>query len=78
AELAEEERSTSYVQVKFLGGGTLARYTYRDPSGSLEIGDLVEVPTSRGPATAKVKELGRGSYVGPVKDVTALLVPVAL
>jgi hypothetical protein len=48
-------------------------YTYRDPSGDLEVGDLVEVPTRYGPNLAKVVALGRGDFAGPVLDVTARL-----
>jgi hypothetical protein len=51
------------------------RYTYRDPSGSLKRGDIVEVPTtSQGlPRFAKVVAKGRGDWQGAVKDVTAKL-----
>lgn len=60
----------SYVQVEFDGGGSY--YTYRDPSGTLEVGDLVDVPTRYDEHNvAQVKRLGRGDYTGRVADVQA-------
>lgn len=69
-------RRSAYVQVNFMEYSSSSyRYTYRDPSASLQVGDVVEVPTtSQGlPRVAKVVALGRGSWDGEVKDVTARL-----
>jgi hypothetical protein len=64
---AREVLDGPFVQVKYLRGGVA--YTYRDPSGTLEVGDLVEVPVSYGTKVGAVTKLGRGSYRGPVKTV---------
>ena len=72
----EAEDLDSYVQVKYLDRGALARrYTYRDPSGTLKVGDLVEAPVGYdGLQLAKVVELGRGKYSGPIKDIKIRIV----
>jgi hypothetical protein len=73
---ALEDLQGPYVQVQFMENSSGSyRYTYRDPSGSLEWGDIVEVPTtSQGlPRIAKVVAKGRGDWKGAVKDVTAKL-----
>ena len=67
----EIEDLDSYVRVTPLGKTGI--WTYRDPSGELEEGMLVEVPFGSTTAVGKVAALGRGSYVGPVKDVAAVL-----
>ena len=69
---AAEESRTSYVQVTY-NGPTSARYTYLDPSGTLEVGDLVEVPVTYGTKPGEVVALGKGSWTGPVKEVVARL-----
>jgi hypothetical protein len=62
------------VQVSIRGGAardTPRIYSYRDPSGTLVEGDLVRVPFGfyDAPTIAVVKQLGRGAYKGPLKDV---------
>jgi hypothetical protein len=70
---AERERRTNFVQVRF--DFSAYSYTYRDPSGTLTVGDRVEAPTKRQnyAAIGTVVALGRGHWDGPVKDVTARL-----
>jgi hypothetical protein len=60
-----------FVQVRF--EFSAYPYTYRDPSGTLAVGDQVEAPTTRinRRAYGEVIALGRGDWDGPVKDVTA-------
>jgi hypothetical protein len=67
----------AYVQVKC---GGYSRLAYRDPSGSLAVGDLCLVPLGWHDklTNAKVIGLGRGSYSGHCKDVHSRLVPEAL
>lgn len=72
----EVEDLDAYVRVSF--GPYSRHYTYRDPSRSLVVNDLVEVPTPEGPSMARVVSLGRGAWSGPIKDVAALLVREAL
>jgi hypothetical protein len=72
----EVEDLEHYVQVRYERGGV--RYTYRDPSGALEIGDLVEVPVSYGTKVGTVMAFGHGGYTGPIKDVAARLARVSL
>jgi hypothetical protein len=74
------EAELSYVQVSFGGmNSTGGRYTYSDPSGTLKVGDLVEVRTgSNEPRQVRVVGLGRGSWGGPVKPVIAKLERVTL
>lgn len=72
------ESQFSYVQVRLMGStASQRRYTYTDPSGTLAVGDLVEVPVGfrDGAQIAKVVELGKGkgTYTGPLKTVTARL-----
>jgi hypothetical protein len=76
---ALEYDPTSYVQVTV--GGSSRRYTYRDPSGTLAVGDYVQVPFGYNddPRIGLVKALGRGSFTGAnVKDVAARFVTVSL
>jgi hypothetical protein len=75
----EVEDLDKYVQVKF--PGTSYPYTYRDPSGKLEVGDIVKVPRvnhyaagfSNLDGIAEVVALGRGHWDGEVKDITTRL-----
>ena len=71
---ALEYDPTSYVQVTVQG--YTPAYTYRDPSGRLMVGDIVQVPfgVSGRLKLATVTKLGKGTYRGPVKDVTARFV----
>ena len=64
---------TPYVQVTVDGS---VRYTYRDPSGTLAVGDAVQVPFGARDRLrfGTVAALGRGSYPGKVKDVAARVV----
>lgn len=72
---ALEYDPTPYVRVKLLNGATSRLYTYRDVSGTLEVGDLVEVPVGiSGTQIGRVAKLGRGDYKSKVKDVTSKLV----
>lgn len=65
----------SYVQVR-VREGLRNRYTYRDPSGTLAVGDHVQVPfgASNRLRMGEVIALGKGEYDGPVKDVAARFV----
>lgn len=72
---AELERRRHFVQVRYLSGS--GNYTYRDPSGTLQVGDFVEVPVRELPVhhIGKVVALGRGCWTGEIseiKDVTAV------
>lgn len=72
----EVEDLDAYVQVSFNGQKYGQRYTYRDPSGTLQVGDRVIVPVGTSLTkenAAQVMALGRGSWKGHVKDVTARL-----
>lgn len=71
--------ANEYVQVQLLGIDS-SPWTYYDPSGSLEVDDIVEVPFgyNNQPTVGKVVALGRGSWTGPTKDVTAQMLAVAL
>lgn len=73
----EVEDLDNYVQVKT---GRYSRLTYRDPSGNLAVGDLVNVPIGwhNAPSVGEVIGLGRGGYDGYTKDVTSRLVSEAL
>jgi hypothetical protein len=73
----EVEDLETYVQVKT---GSYSRLTYRDPSGTLAVGDFVAVPLGwkNTPHIATVIALGRGSYDGYTKDVTSRFVNEAL
>lgn len=53
------------------GGDSL--YSYLDPSGGLEVGDLVKVPFGHKnkPTVAVVKMIGGTIYTGPLKAVLA-------
>lgn len=72
---ALEDLEGPFVQVKFLSGGgsKSTAFTYRDPSGTLQVGDLVEVPSRFGTGIAKVSALGKGSFKGEILEVTAKL-----
>jgi hypothetical protein len=64
------------VQVSIRGGAARdsdSLYSYNDPSGELQPGDLVRVPFGHRdePTIAVVKQLGRGAYDGPLKSVLA-------
>ena len=64
------------VQVSIRSGasrGSETFYSYKDPSGELQPGDLVLVPfgVHDEPTIAVVKQLGRGAYGGPLKSVLA-------
>jgi len=64
------------VRVEFVGGGRGigSSYAYNDPSGQLQVGDLVEVPTRYAASNiARVVGFGRDGYSGPVSDVIARL-----
>lgn len=69
----EVEDLDNYVQVQFPSTSYL--YTYRDPSGTLRVDDIVQVPTINSYATniGVVARLGRGNWDGPTKDITARL-----
>lgn len=69
----EIEDLGTYVQVQFPGTSYL--YTYRDPSGTLKVDDLVQVPyvNSYANSVGVVARLGRGNWDGPTKDITARL-----
>ena len=71
ASAAEERRDGPFVQVR-IGAGS---WTYRDPSGSLQVDDLVEVPFGNWNRTrpGTVVGLGRGNTSGPTKAVAARL-----
>ena len=62
----DEIRNSGFVQVRFNGSSRL--YTYRDPSGELQPGDWVVVPTYMGTSEqiVQVAARGRGSYTGDV------------
>jgi len=66
------------VQVIFDVG--YRRYSYIDPTGQLDVGDLVEVPTGyhNNLTVGKVAALGRGSYKGDLKTITAKYVRILL
>lgn len=74
---AYREAQTNYVQVQF-DGNYSQWYTYIDPTGTLEVGDLVEVMTPRGANVVEVMALGRGDYRGQCSTVKAKLVREAL
>lgn len=69
----EVENLEHFVQVEFLNSSGYREYTYIDPSGVVKVGDLVEVDTVYGTSIAKVVALGKGSYNGPFKSITARL-----
>ena len=77
----EVEELDSFVQVVLMGpSANPYAWTYRDPSGQLEVGDVVEVPYGYDdrPVLAKVEALGRGTWRGAVKDVAATLIRAEL
>ena len=66
--IEELEDENHYVQVVFMGATNGQRYTYIDPSGKLEVGDLVLAGYADAPA--RVVALGKGEgYSGPYKDL---------
>lgn len=75
---ARDLKDGPFVQVRFLNGGTgpfLGKlYTYRDPSGSLKVGDTVEVQGAGSLSLATVEKLVRGDFKGNILDVKARLV----
>lgn len=77
--LIEEIDPNRYVQIEFLGGPSdypyKKLYTYIDPFGDLEVGDVVDVPTVyEDHNLAVVKKIGDG-YKGKSKRfVTARFV----
>jgi hypothetical protein len=78
-----DERDNRFVRVTFDNDGEAAvlarRYTYRDPSGTLVVGDRVVVPTRFMPEVeATVVARGRGDWDGETSDVIAKLERVAL
>lgn len=74
----EVEDLDTYVQVKVPGRSVT--FTYRDPSGTLAVGDRVFVPfgSSNSERFARVVALGRGLFPGPTKDVSARVLTEAL
>lgn len=72
----------AFVQVDYSGELTdpeyATLYTYRDPSGTLRIGDEVEVPVTYGTKVGTVLALGKGDWDGTVKDVKARITRTAL
>lgn len=72
--LKELDEGTSVVQVRF-NGGSIRKYAYRDPSGSLAVGDRVIVDTSYGgEQEVEVVGHGRGGYEGGLRAVIAKVV----
>ena len=78
-----EDAARHYVQVRF--PASTRRYTYIDPSGTLEVGDKVLVPPTAfdgnsslaylSSSTAVVVALGKGpDYEGPYKTIRSKLV----
>ncbi len=67
-ELLDPKETRVRVEILFskVTGGQL--YTYTDPSGSLEVDDLVRIPFGPTTKVGIVRELG-GEYFGEVKDV---------
>lgn len=61
----EVEDLERLVQVRYVGQDGLKTYTYTDPFGDLEVGELVDVPTRYEEHNAAiVVALGRGRYTG--------------
>ena len=74
----EVEDLRSYVQVAYELPNEAQtwkrKYTYLDPTGELKVGDLVEAPTRYSDSQlATVVALGRGSYTGEPRAITARL-----
>lgn len=73
---ARAVEDTGLVQVEFTPLHT--RYTYRDPSGTLEVGDRVTVSGIGRRHIGTVVARGRGDYTGEVyEEVTGKVVPLA-
>lgn len=82
-EAARDALAGPYVQVEYIGGGggsawTVERiggggsaWTYTDPSGTLKVGDTVEVDARGHRKLAIVVELGRGA--GSPRDCKPVL-----
>jgi len=85
-EAADEIEERQFVQVRFnriarpASAGKSPLYTYRDPSGTLQVGDLIQVPVAHSdePAVVEVAQRGRGTYTGTIRTVAAKLEPRAL
>ena len=63
----KELEDKGIVRVVFNAGG--APYAYRDPSGSLQVGDLVKVPTYHGTGPEQIATVigyGKGTYRGEI------------
>jgi N-acetylmuramic acid 6-phosphate (MurNAc-6-P) etherase len=67
----EKAKDGPIVQVRYATGGI--PYAYRDPSGTLRCGDLVEVPVTYGTKVGTVVGFGRDGWDGEVKAVVAKL-----
>lgn len=69
-----EESTQSALQIQMVDGSSY-RWSYSDPSGRVEVGDLVEVPFGydNSPRIGKVVGTGRGTWTGPLKDISARL-----
>jgi hypothetical protein len=70
-----EIENEGYVQVRFHGSSS-RRYTYHDPSGTLEVGDVVLAPSSydKNDGIATVVKLGKGDYTGrTIRTITTRL-----
>jgi hypothetical protein len=78
----EIEDLERYVQVRIAGatGSGSYRWTYRDPSGTLAVGDAVIVPFGYDDEDrlATVVALGRGGWDGYTKDVSSRVLTEAL
>lgn len=72
ADEAENERR-AVVQVIFRHHSNAQRYSYFDPSGKLRVGDLALTDLG---ATVEVVAIGRGDYEGPLKALTAKVIPL--
>lgn len=70
-----ELENTGFVQVRLSTKSSGSLWTYFDPSGELEVDDVVQVPFGLGdqPRLAFVAKVGRGGYTGPIKNVLAKL-----
>lgn len=59
------------VQVSYVGGGDKVTYSYEDPSGELQVDDLVRVEANSTVKVGIVRALGGSGYSGPLKPVLA-------
>lgn len=73
----EVEELGSFVVLRLTGEGLALsyRWTYEDPSGTLQPGDIVQVPFGYDDrlVMGTVVELGRGTWTGATKAVAAKL-----